>query len=171
MTAQRARRAFAPTATPAAPEPTPVAVQAAPVSEPAAAPPAPRTARKPFGSHVQKLSYPERPGFHRHWFNDTPGRIARAEEAGYTHVKTADGRNVARIMGVGEGGGALNGYLMEIPLEWYREDQALKDAKRDEIDAKLRRGIVAGVAPGQDGAYLPTNKSGTTGPDVKMHGK
>jgi hypothetical protein len=46
-----------------------------------------RPARKPFGSMSLKLDYPQRDGFHRHWFNDIPGRIGRAQEAGYEHVK------------------------------------------------------------------------------------
>ena len=171
--AQRAQRTPIAQSAPiaVAPPPAPVAVAAvaadAPVVEAAPA----RPARKPFGSHVQKLSYPAREGFHRHWFKDTPGRIDRALEAGYAHVKGTDGKNVATGGGVSESGGKQTLYLMEIPLEWYREDQALKDAQRDEIDAKLRRGVIAGTAPGQDGAYLPTNKAGTVGPDVKMHGR
>jgi hypothetical protein len=128
-------------------------------------------ARKPFGSHVQKLNYPERPGFHRHWFNDYPGRIARALEAGYKHVQDRDGKNVARIVGVAEAGGGLNAYLMEIPLQFYLEDQRIKDRARDELDAKMKRGVIAGSAPGKDGAYLPTNQSGTLGPDIKVHGR
>lgn len=127
--------------------------------------------RKPFGSQVQKLAYPPRPGFHRHWFNDTPGRIARAMEAGYKHVQDRDGKNVARIVGVAQQGGGQNAFLMEVPEQWWRQDQSLKDKARDEIDAKIRRGVIAGTAPGQDGAYLPTNQSGTIGPDIKTHGR
>ena len=164
-TRARRARAEAPTA------PAPASAPPAPTASEAGVDLPQRSARKPFGSHVLKLAYPERPGYHRHWFNETPGRIARATEAGYTHVKGADGKNIARIVGVAEVGGGQNAYLMEIPLEWYKEDQALKDAKRDEIDAKLKRGIVAGSAPGHDGAYLPMNKAGTVGPDVKMNGK
>lgn len=127
--------------------------------------------RKPFGAQTQKLTYPPRPGFHRHWFNDVPGRIARALEAGYKHVQDREGKNVARIVGVAQTGGGQNAYLMEIPEQWWRQDQALKDKARDELDAKIRRGIIAGSAPGQDGAYLPTNQSGTVGPDIKSHGR
>ena len=127
--------------------------------------------RKPFGAHVLKLQYAERTGYHRHWFKDTPGRVDRALEAGYAHVKGKDGNNVTHIGGVAEHGGKQTLYLMEIPLEWYRADQALKDARRDEIDAKIKRGVVASVAPGQDGSYIPVNKAGTLGADIKMHGK
>ena len=49
-----------------------------------------RPNRKPFGSMQLKLAHEIRPGFHGHWFNDTPGRIGRAQEAGYEHVKSLD---------------------------------------------------------------------------------
>lgn len=127
--------------------------------------------RKPFGGHVQKLAYPERPGFHRHWFNDYPGRIARALEAGYKHVIDREGKNVARIVGTAEKGGGLNAFLMEIPMQYYLEDQRVKDRGRDELDAKMKRGVIAGVTPGQDGSYLPTNQAGTIGPDIKINGR
>jgi hypothetical protein len=128
-------------------------------------------ARKPFGAHVQKLTYPERPGFHRHWFNDYPGRISKALEAGYKHVTDANGRNVSRIVGVGQASGGLTAFLMEIPEVYWRQDQAAKDAERDKVDAKIRRGIAAQHIPGQDGAYLPRNQAGTEGPDIKVNGR
>jgi hypothetical protein len=179
--ATRARRPMtAPVETPATTAPAPVLAsvslqQPAPAepqivvgTEPAPIPP---PNRKPFGAHVLKLQYPERAGYHRHWFKDTPGRIDRATEAGYAHVKGKDGKNVAHVGGVAEHGGKQTLYMMEIPLEWYRADQALKDARRDEIDAKIKRSVVAGSAPGQDGSYVPVNKAGTLGADIKMHGK
>src|ERR1041384_4296280 len=45
-----------------------------------------RAKRKPFGSQGQKLAYADRPGYHRHWFNDTPGRIMDAQSAAYDFV-------------------------------------------------------------------------------------
>ncbi len=97
---------------------------------PAAAPDAPpRRTRKPFGSQEQKLSWPEREGFHRHWFNDEPGRLIRANEAGYEHVHDpATGKNVCTVVGIARGGGPLTAYLMEIPLQWYQEDMAAQDS-------------------------------------------
>lgn len=165
----RARRTLTPAPSPAS-EPAPVVQADAPEADIASDYPA-NFVRKPFGSHVQKLKYPERPGFHRHWFNDTPGRIPRALEAGYKHVQDLDGKNVARIVGVAQTGGGQNAFLMEIPLQWWNEDQAVKNKARDEIDAKIRRGIAKDHAPGSDGAYLPTNQAGTVGPDIKMHGR
>ena len=110
--------------------------------------------RKPFGAMEQKLAYPEREGFHRHWFNDTPGRIQRAQEAGYNHVQDSDGKNVQRNVGVAEGGGALVAFLMEIPLEWYQEDMKLQQDQRDETENAIKRGQFESKEG--DGRYIPS---------------
>ena len=116
-----------------------------------------REARKPFGSHVQKLSYPERPGFHRHWFNNTPGRLESALAAGYTHVEDKEGRKVQRPVGVDDAGQVLLGFLMEIPEEWFQEDMAAQQKNVDEMDSAIRSGAVAG-SPGSDGRYIPQTR-------------
>lgn len=108
--------------------------------------------RKPFGAMEQRMLYPERAGYHRHWFNDTPGRIARAQEAGYEHV-TENGKNVSRVVGRAEGGGGLIAYLMEIPEEWYSEDMAAQQSERDRMMAEIRAGR-RGEQPG-DNRYVP----------------
>lgn len=110
-----------------------------------------RPNRKPFGSFDLKLAYPDRQGFHRHWFNDTPGRIERAIEAGYTHVKNGE-KPVSRIVGSAEGGGALHAFLMEIPEEWYKEDMAKEQALITEKEEMMMRGKGEGEAEGQ---YVP----------------
>jgi len=114
----------------------------------------PRSARKPFGSMTFKLDYPQREGFHRHWFNDIPGRVSRALEAGYEHVKGNDGKSVSRTVGTAEGGGALMAYLMEIPEAWYQEDMAKEQQIIDDKEAAMKRG----VSPGSEGEgqYVPT---------------
>src|ERR1700727_481844 len=99
-----------------------------------------RPKRKPFGSLEQKLAYPDRVGFHRHWFNDSKNRIARALEAGYTHVEDKDGKNVCYIVGTSESGGPLHAFLMEIPQEWYNEDMAAEQALIDEKESAIKRG-------------------------------
>lgn len=101
-----------------------------------------RPSRKPFGSMSFKLDYPQREGFHRHWFNDVPGRVDRAKEAGYEHVKGSDQRNVSRIVGTAEGGGALTAFLMEIPEEWYKEDMDIEQRVVDEKEAAIRQGML-----------------------------
>lgn len=99
-----------------------------------------RPERKPFGSMQLKLAHEIRPGFHGHWFNDTPGRVQRAQEAGYEHVKDKDGKPMSRVVGTAEGGGALVGFLMEIPEEWYKADMKIEQAQIDEKEEMIRRG-------------------------------
>lgn len=113
--------------------------------------------RKPFGNQVQKLAYPLRSGYHRHWFNDEPGRIEKALEAGYTHVEDKEGKKVVRVVGVNQGGGSLHGYLMEIPQEWYDEDMAAQQKVVDAMDQAIKDGSVVGK-PGKDGVYVKSIK-------------
>lgn len=77
--------------------------------------------------------------------------------AGYTHVEDKEGKKVVRIVGVNPAGGPLNGYLMEIPEEWYQEDMIAGQKKVDELDASIRRGDIAGEV-GKDGRYVPSTR-------------
>lgn len=113
-----------------------------------------KESRRPFGSSVQKLYYPPREQYHRHWFNEEPGRIDSALAAGYTHVQDKEGKKVQRVVGVASSGGALNAFLMEIPEEWYKEDMARQQSSIDEMDSAIRRGKVA-ATPG-DNQYVPS---------------
>jgi hypothetical protein len=106
-----------------------------------------RENRKPFGSTDQKLAFPPRNGYHRHWFNDEPGRIYSAEQAGYDHVKGIDGKPVSRIVGTRQGGGAILAFLMEIPEEWYQEDMKRLQDEVDRKEAGIRRGNVEKADP------------------------
>jgi hypothetical protein len=109
--------------------------------------------RVPFGSFELKLDLPPRPGFHRHWFNDKPGRIERAELAGYTHVCDASGKPISRPVGVRDGGGALHAFVMEIPQELYDEDFLRAQARVNDIDASIRQGKLATTEG--DSRYVP----------------
>lgn len=113
-----------------------------------------KASRQPFGSLSQKLAYEDRPGYHRHWFNDVPGRLEDAEKAGYKFVEDKEGRKVSRPVGPSETGTALIAYLMEIPEEWYNEDMAAQQVQVNKFDAAMRRGNVEGTV-GQDGRYIP----------------
>lgn len=108
--------------------------------------------RRPFGSQRQKLAYPSRAGFHRHWFNDEPGRIEEALEAGYEHVKHETKHvSVSTVVGTARGGGALHAYLMEIPIQWYEEDMASREAEYAERIRAIKQGDFA-KPQGADGA-------------------
>src|SRR5215472_9147127 len=96
--------------------------------------------RKPFGSQQQKLAYPDREGFHRHWFNDVPGRIREAREAGYEQVHDEDGRPVSTVVGIGRGGQPLVAFLMEVPEEYYREDMAAQEMVVHDLMTQIGRG-------------------------------
>ena len=130
-----------------------------------------RKSRKAFGSAQSKLSVPYLiPGYHLHWVNDIPGRIAEAEENDYefvtyeevkmsARVATASGgtlgSNVSRLVGKQEDGiTPLFAYLMKIRQEWYDEDQKLNQQKVDDVDAAIRGGNVEGHV-GRDGRYIP----------------
>ncbi len=112
-----------------------------------------RAARIPLGTARLKLDYPKRPGYHRHWFNDTGGRIHDALAAGYAHVEERlDGRDmkVSRRVGVNEDGSPKMGYLMEIRQEFHDEDQAAKQGVIDETEAAITRDVEPG-----EGTYRP----------------
>lgn len=95
--------------------------------------------RRPFGSATQRLYHPTIPGFRTYWFNDEPGRIRQAEDAGYEHVEE-DGKPIMQVVGVNRAGGPLIGYLMKIPMEWFLEDNAAAQARVDLVDRAIRRG-------------------------------
>lgn len=107
--------------------------------------------RKPFGSKEQKLSYPNRAGYHRHWFNDEPGRLIRASEAGYEQVRDKDGKPVSTVVGISRGGQPLTAYLHETPQEWHDEDMAAQDAAVEDLLGQIKRGDYERPT-GRDGA-------------------
>jgi hypothetical protein len=130
-----------------------------------------RKERVPLGTHRLKLSAPLREGYHRRWVNDVPGRIMAFEAAGYQFViKEAapiigEGHDLSQSEGVGsrvsyyvgtqETGQPMMAYLMEIPQEWYDEDQAVKLGKIKETEAAMRTGEDGQGRPGVDGRYIP----------------
>lgn len=126
--------------------------------------PRPSRTRKPFGSRGGKLVYPDREGYHRHWFNDTPGRLHEAEEAGYTQVFDANGKPVSYVVGVARGGGALTAYLHEIQLDWYQEDMAAQDQEVFDRLGQIQRGDFS--KPGGDDGKL--RYAGSTRGDISI---
>lgn len=147
-----------------------VAQQAGP--QPAAQPQpestAPRPERIPFGAARQKLAATDRPGYHRRWFNDDGRRVDAAKAAGYTFVNDPrTGEPTKSVVGVAKSGGGQAAYLMEIPIEFFNEDQSAKDEKLRQFDQDIRRGAGPGTAPGQDGRYVPMNPDGT--PRIKIN--
>jgi len=99
-----------------------------------------RGKRAPFGRRTQKLAYPVRPGYHRHWFADHPGRIEEARLAGYEHVKDHEGKTVSKLHGRHRDGRAMLGYLMEIPEVLWKEDLQAQSERVDEGEAAIKQG-------------------------------
>lgn len=124
-----------------------------------------RAKRVPLGSLRQKLHVPEElkeDGYHYHWFNDIPGRLEQAGQAGYEFVggtptgeagdtNTDIGSRTSTVVDRAEG---TRAYLMRIPKEYYDEDQAAKQAVNDRVDEAIMGGKVAE----SEGQYVP--KSG-----------
>ncbi len=108
--------------------------------------PAKRRRRASTGGYFKKLDAPERPGFQRRWFNDTPGRLAYAEELAYEHVTepgiksdSPDSR-VRRLVGTQAGGQPQYAYLMETPIEEYQRGIDEKEEAHRAVDEAIRSG-------------------------------
>lgn len=148
-------------AKPKAKAPAQPAAQRRPMSGVELPPPAPEKAadegpqlgaRQPLWRKGRKLDAPKREGFVRRWINDTPGRIQDAQGGGYAIVKK-DGKPWTTVVGVREGGGSLVAYLMEIPQQFYDQDFAAKQEKRNELERQIYTGTHKQEAG--DNRYVP----------------
>lgn len=100
------------------------------------------------------LTTDQRPGFIRRMVNDVNGRVEKLRAFGYEIVgkptQVGDERACAATQ-VGSVvrkpvGGGIDAVLMEIPEEFYREDQQAKVAKTKEVERAL-------LAEAKDGFY------------------
>lgn len=138
-TQPRRRRGRPPMAQPAPEQP-----EAEPTAKPTR-----RRARQSVNGQSLKLAVPDKPGFHRHWFVDKPGRLELASDLAYTHVEDgsikSDGTDsrVRRLTGTDRQGAPQYSYLMETPLEEY---QAGIDEK-EEAHAAFEQSIIRGQDP------------------------
>ena len=125
-----------------------------------------RSTRRPFGAMAQKLAYPPREGFHRHWFNDNPGRVEFAvEEAGYKHViDPRTGKNVSRVVGTREGGAPITAFLLEIPQDWFNDDMKRYEEENAARDDAIRRGQVQAKNAQDQSRFYPSAQ----GRDIKF---
>lgn len=119
-----------------------------------------RKRRVPLGRR-NVLQYPEREGYMRRVVNDTDDRIMQFQEAGWEVVKNSDlpsgdpraGDASQQGMPVSKPvGGGVKGVLMEIPEEWFNEDQQAKQdhIKQMEDDMKREKGGVPGAYGGME---------------------
>jgi hypothetical protein len=107
-----------------------------------------RPERKPL--HIRRvLDAKTRPGFVRRWVNEEIGAVEAYEDAGYTCVleegaDTSDkgaqdssnkgGSVTRRVINKDPNASTKTAVLMEIPEEFYREDQAAKQREIDELE-------------------------------------
>ncbi len=96
-------------------------------------PKATRRKRVPLGGMVDQLSAPQRNGYHRHWFKNTPMRRQQAEQAGYESVTGME----EKLAGADQYGKPESLVLMEIPQKWHDEDQALKQRQIDKAEREI----------------------------------
>lgn len=105
-----------------------------------------RPKRQPLATR-NILTAPHRPGFVRRFVNDVEDRIEIFKDAGYKIVteptKVGDKRaGTETPLGTpvrkSVGGGTV-AVLMEIPEEFYNEDQMAKEAKRKEMEQSMRQ--------------------------------
>lgn len=108
-----------------------------------------RAANRPTRTPLHKqsaLTAEPRPGYVRRWVNDVVGRIDAYKKAGWIPVvgssentsSTAEsqlGSVVTKVVNKDHNAPSHNAILMEIPEEWYKEDQQEKQRMVDETEA------------------------------------
>ena len=133
------------------------------------APQRPERRRNVFNGTQGKLQVGHQiPGYHLHIFNDSPGRIQQAQDAGYEFVSPEEvggvttnvvsrntdiGDKVRFLVGTGESGEPLYAYVMKIRQEWYEEDQAEFQKRNERTDAAIRGGKLTGDGMSTQGFY------------------
>ena len=146
---------------------------------------APERKRIPMSVPVQKLSVPDLPGYHLHWFTGSPERLGRALEGGYEFVEETEtstndvglggtstrtgntdmGSRVSVVAGseIGRDGQPVRLVLMKIKQEWYEEDQKLVEQRNDQVINSLLGGTQA--AGGNDASNRYVDRDRTKIPD------
>jgi hypothetical protein len=125
----------------------------------------------PMSMPRERLSVPERPGWHRHWFRGSPDRLARAQEAYYQFVDPATVHTAdTDLAGDGSGGNTDMGtrysvvagddldnsgqpsrlYLMECREELFQRSQEILAQRNESVATALRGGRI-GVGEGDSG--------------------
>ena len=99
-----------------------------------------RPRRNLFNGTNQRLIVDgEIPGFHLHWFNDSPGRIEQALASGYQYVTEGEvrltssrrvteanadmGTGISTVVNSDPAATFNKAVLMKIPMEYFEEDQ------------------------------------------------
>lgn len=141
---------------------------------------------KPMSTATLRLEVPNKPGWHRHWFRGTPGRLARAQQAGYRFVdqedcdvnnfdlagdsKAAGSTDLGSRVSVSAGDeGSVEGqagrmYLMECPEHLFEHSQEILGERLDKIADALKGGMVGAGEKGEtsrdvENRYMKNTKS------------
>ena len=144
--------------------------------------------RIPMSVPVQRLEAPDIPGYHLHWFMNSPARLQRALDGGYEFVDEREiqinnvslggtsavsgntdlGTRVSIVSGqeVGKDGQPTRLVLMKLKQEWWDEDQVLVEAKNSKIRDSLLGGMIGAEndRPG-DSQHRYVDKTKTQIPD------
>ena len=124
--------------------------------------------RVPFGKNRTKLQVEDKiKGYTLRWFNDTDGRLQRAQDGGYVfvgrqevprlgqgaiHEDNSDlNSRVSKVVSRGEP--IIRAYLMKIKNSFYKADQAAKEGINQQVDESLMRGAPGGNVV--DNQYVP----------------
>lgn len=128
------------TSAPAAPEPAMSSTDEGPSPDDLAAIMA-RRRNMPRSGDLQ-MTVPQRTGWVRRWVNDNPGRLNRFLQKGWNFVKNPEtGENWELVVDKQiTSMGGRRGYVMEIPLQFYGEDQEAKQESLDALDAAIYGG-------------------------------
>lgn len=122
--------------------------------------------RIPMSVPKQSLEVNEIPGYVMYWFADRPGRIQRAQAAGYEFVDPSEvtinnggfandvlqsgnsdlGAKISVVGGRGDNGQAERLYLMKIKREWWEKDQEAVEVRNEAVAAAIRGGAITGGA-------------------------
>ena len=145
--------------------------------------------RVPMSVPVSRLTAPDIPGYHLHWFIGSAERLQRALDGGYEFVderemkinnvslgststasgNTDMGSRVSVVSGqeVGKDGQPTRLILMKIRQEWWEEDQKLVENRNEQVAAALRGGLLGAEqdAPG-DRQHRYVDKARTVVPDL-----
>lgn len=117
--------------------------------------------RADIGAPDYKLQAPKREGFQRRWVNDVPGRVNQFRERGWDVVQKdggTDQRFVGKIGRAQEDGSQYgNAVLMEIPMEFYEEDQRAKLERVVDPRTMKENQLKAGTADSPE-EYVPGGK-------------
>ena len=129
------------------------ATQSAPMPEPRKREQPDRTKRVPMGKRGESLGPPNTDkNFHVHIFNDgwrkNPDRVQKALRAGYVPMEGFE----PVIVGSNKDGTPIKGIRMQLPIELYEQDQAIKQEVVDARDKGIREGTY-GVDP-KDRPYI-----------------